>query len=387
MMYRALLLLLLSALPVRAQIAVSANDTTEIMVDGVHVMVPNAPPDTVTLIDLGARPPRVVAELHAPSSWSGPPQMIAVTPDESIALVSNSLKVNPADPTKTTQDNKISVIALKSSPPAIIATLDAGLFPNGIAINARWHLGVGHQPRRQHRVDLHDRRNPRRPRRTASLCKTRACAPSMPAFTPDGSTVYVTCTDTHRLAILSVTGTEVRDTGRSVVANLRPVGIEITPKGDLAIVANIGNGPTGGVDTLTVVDIASPNPRVIDSVAVGIIPEGLALSPTGDYVAVSLINGTSFPKSSPFHHDANILKILRLTGSRLTPVAEARVSPWCQGVAWSNDERTVVIQCMIEKQIEVFEFDGKKLTRKPSIKMSGGPASIRTAWRPLSRPR
>jgi hypothetical protein len=56
-----------------------------------------------------------------------------------------------------------------------------------------------------------------------------------------------------------------------------------------------------------------------------------------------MINGTSFPKSSPYHHDANILKILRLNGSRLTPVAEARVSPWCQGVAWSNDERTVVI--------------------------------------------
>jgi len=208
----------------------------------------------------------------------------------------------------------------------------------------------------------------------------------MPAFTPDGATAYVTCTDTHRLTILSINGTEVRDTGRSVVANLRPVGIEITPKGDLAIVANIGNGPTGGVDTLTIVDIASPNPRVVDSVAVGVIPEGLALSPRGDYVAVSLINGTSFPRSSPFHHDDNILKILRLSGSRLTPVAEARVGPWCQGVAWSNDERTVVIQCMVEQQIDVFEFDGKTLTRKPAIKVSGGPASIRTAWRPLNRP-
>ena len=47
-------LLLLCALPVRPPIAVSANDTTEIMVDGVHVMVPNAAPDTVRLIDLSA---------------------------------------------------------------------------------------------------------------------------------------------------------------------------------------------------------------------------------------------------------------------------------------------------------------------------------------------
>ena len=47
MAYRTLLLLLLAALPVRAQIAVSANDATEILVDGVRVMVANALPDTL----------------------------------------------------------------------------------------------------------------------------------------------------------------------------------------------------------------------------------------------------------------------------------------------------------------------------------------------------
>ena len=375
----------LAALPVRAQIAVSANDTTEIMVDGVHVMVPDASPDTVTLIDLGARPPKVVAELQAPSSWSGPPQMVAVTPDESIALLASSLKANPANPAQTMQDNRISVIALKSSPPAVIKTLEAGLFPNGIAINARGTLALVAN-RGDSTVSIYTIAGTSVDPAGHISLQDKSCAPSMPAFTPDGATAYLTCTDTHRLAILSVNGTEVRDTGRSVAANLRPVGIEITPKGDFAIVANIGNGPTGGMDTLTVVDIASPNPRVVDSVAVGVIPEGLALSPTGSYVAVSLINGSSFPRSSPFHRDDNILKILRLSGSRLTPVAEARVGPWCQGVAWSHDERTVVIQCMVDKQIDVFEFDGRQLTRKPSIKMSGGPASIRTAWRPMNQP-
>ena len=49
MMYRTLVMLLLAALPVRAQIAVSANDATGILVDRVRVMVANAPPDTVTL--------------------------------------------------------------------------------------------------------------------------------------------------------------------------------------------------------------------------------------------------------------------------------------------------------------------------------------------------
>jgi DNA-binding beta-propeller fold protein YncE len=185
----------LAALPVHAQIAVSANDTTEIMVDGVHVMVPNASPDTVTLIDLSARPPRVVAELNAPSSWSGPPQMVAVTPDESIALVASSLKANPADPAQTTQDNTVSVIALKSSPPAVIRTLEAGLFPNGIAINARGTLALVAN-RGDSTVSIYTISGTSVDPAGQISLRDRSCAPSMPAFTPDGATAYLTCTDT-----------------------------------------------------------------------------------------------------------------------------------------------------------------------------------------------
>jgi len=190
--YLALLIVLLFALPVRAQIAVSANDTTEILVDGARVMVPDAPPDTVTLIDLSARPPRIIAELNAPSSWSGPPQMVAVTPDESVALLSSSLKVNPADPTMTTQDDKISVIDLKSSPPAVIKTLDAGLFPNGIAINAAGTLALVTN-RGDSTVSTYTISGTSvAPAGHISL-QDKNCGPSMPAFTPDGSTVYVSC--------------------------------------------------------------------------------------------------------------------------------------------------------------------------------------------------
>jgi hypothetical protein len=74
--YRTPLVLLLPALPVRAQIAVFRNDATGILWM-VRVMVANAPPDTVTFIDLSVRPPKIVAELQAPSSWSGPPQTLS----------------------------------------------------------------------------------------------------------------------------------------------------------------------------------------------------------------------------------------------------------------------------------------------------------------------
>jgi hypothetical protein len=153
----------------------------------------------------------------------------------------------------------------------------------------------------------------------------------MPAFTPDGATAYLTCTDTHKLAILSVNGSEVRDTGRSVVANLRPVGIEISPKGDLAIVANIGNGPTGGVDTLTVVDIASPNPGwsirwrwVSSRKGWRFPPRRLRRGELDQRQQLPAI----VPVPSRREHPQDPASL----GSRLTPVAEARVGPWCQGV-------------------------------------------------------
>ena len=76
-----------------AQIAVSANDGKAVLIDGVNKIPPNPMPDTVTIIDLGTSPPRVLAELQAPSSVVGPPQNVAITPDEAIALVSANMNL------------------------------------------------------------------------------------------------------------------------------------------------------------------------------------------------------------------------------------------------------------------------------------------------------
>ena len=64
-----------------AQIAVSGNDNKVVNVNGVTTVVSSPPPDTVSVIDLKASPPRVIAEVQAPVSVAGPPLSIAVTPD------------------------------------------------------------------------------------------------------------------------------------------------------------------------------------------------------------------------------------------------------------------------------------------------------------------
>ena len=95
-----LLLLLLIGLarpPVApAQWAVSSNDGKVVLDNGVVKVVPNPAPDTVTIIDLGVTPPKVVAEIPVPGSVVGPPMSVAITPDQGLALVTSSTKKDPA---------------------------------------------------------------------------------------------------------------------------------------------------------------------------------------------------------------------------------------------------------------------------------------------------
>ena len=58
----------LVALPLLTVGAVSANDNKVINVDGKNIIVQNPSADTVTIIDLAAKPPKVIGEVKAPTS-------------------------------------------------------------------------------------------------------------------------------------------------------------------------------------------------------------------------------------------------------------------------------------------------------------------------------
>ena len=120
----------LFAINAAAQIAVSSNDGKVVLNNGIVNVPANSVDDTVTIINLGVSPPKVIAEFKAPSSVAGPPQNVAVAPDESFALVAATMKLDPADPKKLVPDNRLSVIDLKANPPAVIATTPLSFPPN-----------------------------------------------------------------------------------------------------------------------------------------------------------------------------------------------------------------------------------------------------------------
>src|SRR5687768_6490836 len=307
-----------------AQIAVSSNDNKAVWIDGVNTVPANPKPDTASIIDLGGPAPRIIAELDVPGGWSAPPQSVAVTPDESLALVASSAKLDPADPRRTVFNDVLSVIDLKATPPAVVATLQTGRRAAGVSVNRAGTLALVAN-RAEGTVSVFTISG----RTVTPAGKVDLAAPdsepSLPVFTPDGRRALVSLNNGHRVAILSVNGTTVEYTKQDIAAGLRPYSLEIIPSGDVAVVANIGNGPTGGADTLQVIDLRLNPPRVVSGVFAGIIPEGIAMSPDGTFVAVALQNGANLSKSSPLYHENGILKVYRLAGTTLTLAAEANV--------------------------------------------------------------
>jgi DNA-binding beta-propeller fold protein YncE len=363
----------------QAQLAVTANDNHWTLVNGVQVAAKNPAPDCVSIIDLSASPPKLVAEVdNVPASVIGPPLSVAVTPDESLALVTACMKIDPADPTKQTEDNRVTVIDLKATPPKVIATLEAGKGPAGISVNRAGTLALVAN-RGDGSVSIFTING----KTVSSAGKidigNAASALGHVAFSPDGKRALVTRDGDNMLTLLNIDGTKVTLAGRDIRTGLRPYPVDFARDGSIAVTSNVGPG-NGDADTLGVIDMRANPPRTVDVVLTGQTPEGGKLSSDGKLFAAILQNGSNKPKDSPFYNDFGLLVLFKVNGMKLTKAAEAKIGHWPQGVAFSNDGQTIVATNMVEKDLQVFHWDGTSLKDAGQhIKLKGAPAAIRTA--------
>jgi len=360
-----------------AQLAVSSNDNKVMLVNGVVKVVANAPPDTATIIDLKSSPPRVIAEIPVPGSVVGPPFSVALTPDESLALITSSSKVDPADPTKQAPDNRLSVVDLRANPPKVIATLETGKGPSGLSINRQGTLALVAN-RAEGTVSVFTIQGQTVTPAAKVTVGDEKSGVSHAAITPDGKMALVTRDGDDRISVLAINGNNVEYTKRDLNAGLRPYGIDIASNGAFAAVANIGRGQ-GDNDTASLIDLRAQPPRVVETVTVGQTPEGIKISPDGSMVAVIVMNGSNKAKDSPFYNDNGKLVLLRVNGTSMTKAAEAPIGHWSQGAAFSPDGRTILVGNMVEKDIQVFQWNGSALRDTGQrIKVNGGPAAVRT---------
>jgi DNA-binding beta-propeller fold protein YncE len=379
------------SLSAQAELAISANDGKQVRADDT-ISVPV--PDTVSVLDIRNGSAKVLASIAAPATMIGPPTSVAVARDSRFALVAGSQKLVKG---KLVPNDTLSVIDLSHpSDPKVSQTLHAGAGATGVSISPSGKLALvantGDDSVSAFAI------SGRRLAPSGKVTLDPKSAPTDVVFSRDGKTALVVGRGNSRLMLLSVKGAAVALTGVGFQPGMSPYSAAITHDGKYVITNNLGGAtlaktasspaaPAGRgraprpPATLSLTDIKTG--EVVASVETGAAPEGLVLSPDGRYVVVDAGNGSPNSPSSPdFNKSFGRLEIYSVGSGSLTPIGRADTGHWCQGEAFSKDGKTILVQCAAEKEIEVFHFDGKTITRDPKATLFIGsrPGAIATAF-------
>lgn len=361
------------------QLMLVANDEKQSWTDaGVVVLGPHGR-DSLQVLDIGTDPlaPKVVGTLALDNTIAGPPTNLAITADETLALVANSLNVVEENGVrKQVPDNRLFVIDLKATPPRLIDTLAIGRQPSGLSINKAGTLALVAN-RADNSVSVL-----RIAGQKVTLIDTVVIGESVAhvRFTPDGRRALAAKFPSHKIALLDIDGEKVTYNKVDLAAGLWPYNVDVTPDGKLALTADNGNSGAsdGQVDTVSVIDLEATPPRVVDKVVVGDGPEGLAVSPTGRLAVAVLLRGSNSSKSAYFYNRNGSVVALKIDGKKVTRSNEVVVRGLPEGAVFSADGKYLYVGNFIDQDVSILRVDGDTLVDTgKSFGLAGHPAAMR----------
>jgi DNA-binding beta-propeller fold protein YncE len=356
-----------------ATILLSANDGIETFDNGAYRVTPGQSQGSLSAIDISALPFRVLWTLPAEQTAAGPPSSVAVTPDGLLAIVSNMAKRNPAAVDKRLDEKSLQVFDLSGESPRLAYSIDLEHRPWGISMDPSGQHGLvangdgtvtllaikGKQVTVESEVTL-----------GAPTLQTMATA-----FTKDGRYALVTRRGDATVSVLQMDGnaaTPIRD----IAVGSNPYEVVVSPDGNYAAVSDLGHN-TGDRNSVTLIDLRTRPFRAIDVFSVGPTPEGIAFSPDSTKLAVNSINGSNLPRDNAFHAPRSLIQVFDLSAHPVRLLATAEAGANAQGLAFSGDGKSLVVQDFASDSLLVFDVDAAGLIRFDTrVPLAGAPSGL-----------
>jgi DNA-binding beta-propeller fold protein YncE len=361
------------------QIMLSGNENKIDLTTGGQVVIPNAAPDSLTLIDFSKFPPATMDVMDVPNTVIGPPSNIAISPDGRLALVANSIRIDPPGSGKYVPESYVHVVDLSVRPPRVVGRVNTELQPSGASFTPDGKLAlVANRASGTISVLAVDGTN-------VHLSQSvKVCEPTDQvcdvAVSPDGKQALASVRMGSYLAVLHIESGRVSVTARKISAFGQAYRVIITPDGELGLTAGQGFGNGSDLDAVSVIDLKSTQPRTIDYVPIGVAPESIEISPDGKLLAVVVIEGSNQPKDDPRHSDSGALVVLSRKEHSFVKTQRLPVGRIPEGVAFTSDGKYLVVQCHPDRKMRIFQVAGGIVTDTGQrIKVPGMPSSLRAA--------
>jgi DNA-binding beta-propeller fold protein YncE len=337
--------------------------------------------DEVLFFDLKSpENPRLMGSVKLENSIVGPPTNVAVTPDQSLALIANAVHSEKTEGGwKATPADELFVVDLKASPPKLVQTLKVGRQPSGIAISRDGKLAlVANRDSKSITPLMIDGGN-------VSVGEPVSTQDSVSAvaISPDGRHAIATKTTSHKAVLLDISEDRKLTVGKDLWVGLFPWSVAFSPDGRRALVNNVGNNgqSDGNAKTVSVIDTTAPAPFVADHIVVGDAPEGVVFSPNGKYAAITVLQGSyDAPVGAWFRREVGAVWLLSATKDKIEAVDTINVGAFPEGIAIAPDNFHVYVGNFRSRTISVLKIDaatGLLTDTKQIIKLPGPPASLR----------
>ncbi|WP_175924130.1 beta-propeller fold lactonase family protein [Burkholderia latens] len=361
---------------------VSGNDGKYQRVEGRDTFLASPPADTLTLLDASVFPPKVAVQVDVENGIQGPPQAVAITPDAKLALVGAPTRYDQAAK-QLVFDTFVQVVNLDASPPAI-ARIELGTHPQGIAIDRSGRLALVANVDGSVSILRIDGTQAMLDG-NLKIGKKRLAGIS---FTHDGKHALVSLRDEQGIAVLNVGDDgKVTDSGARLSTGVAPYTIDVSSDNHWAVVSNVGlaglPGYTGTLagdaDTIALIDVSRTPFRTVQYLTVPSLPEGVAISPDGKWIAVQAMDGSNLTADNPGRHKLGKVVLFEIRNGRAVQTSEVPGGEAAQGIVFTADSRHVIVQFNVERQLALYAVEGGKLRDTGKrIALSGGPSSLRT---------
>lgn len=370
-----LALMLSAACADAAPLIVSGNDGKSPRVEGAYKVDPHPVPDTLVVMDAAVFPPRIVGQVEVHHGVIAPPTSVAITPDHSLALLAAPNRVDPADPTKLIAESYLQVIALDGAKSRLVDRVELPNQPAAVAISKTGAFALTVQrPGELSVLDIKGGKVTLRKTLTIGAATSGATAV---AITPDSQWALVAYRSENSVGVLPIRNGEVGPVAYRIPVGRNPFSIQMAPNGRFAVVGEIASINDNPIDTISVIDLTAEPFKVGAHIETASNPEGVAISPDSQWIAVSAMNGANFAAKSPAFNDFGLLTLYRWADGKLTAVGSAKAGHNAQGAVFSGDGKRLFLQDYMEQTLSAYHVgpNGPKDTGV-RVKMPGRPASI-----------